>query len=114
MRTTSIPRLERLDGNVHQLFVHDEPFLMRAGEIHNSSSSSARWMSKVWPQLVENNINTVLAAVSWEMIEPEEGKFEFEELDKVLEGAREHDLKLILLWFGSFKNGTSTLLEDEA
>lgn len=105
MLSSSIPQLRRLHDNVHQLFVQDEPFLMRAAEIHNSSSSSARWMSKVWPQMVEYNVNTVLAAVAWDLIEPVEGRFDFGIVDKLLEGARAHDLKLILLWFGSFKNG---------
>jgi GH35 family endo-1,4-beta-xylanase len=39
------------------------------------------------------------------MIEPEEGKFDFSELDKVIQDARQHDLHLVLLWFGSSKNG---------
>lgn len=81
---------------------------MLAGELHNSSLSSAAYMSTVWPTMKEMNINTLLGAVTWEMIEPQEGVFDFGELDKVLEGAREHGLHLVLLWFGSFKNALST------
>ena len=54
------------------------------------------------------NLNTLLGSVTWEMIEPEEGQFDFTELDAVIKGAREHDLHLVLLWFGSFKNALST------
>lgn len=54
------------------------------------------------------NINTLLGSVTWEMIEPIEGQFDFSELDKVILGAREHDMHLVLLWFGSFKNALST------
>ena len=89
-----------------QLVVNGEPFLMRAGELQNSSFSSSRYMAEAWPKLAEANINTVLGSVTWEMIEPEEGRFDFEELDKVILAAREYKLKLVLLWFGSFKNGT--------
>lgn len=51
------------------------------------------------------NINTVLGCVTWEDIEPDEGNFDFAVLDGVIESARAHGLHLVLLWFGSFKNG---------
>ena len=54
--------------------------------------------------MVANNINTVLGAVSWEDIEPEEGRFEFRQLDEILAGARSHGLSLVILWFASIKN----------
>lgn len=101
---THIPHLQQY-GNTKQLVVNGKPYLMLGGELQNSSLSSAEFMSEVWPKMVATNVNTLLGSVSWEMIEPEEGKFDFEELDKVILGAREHGLHLILLWFGSFKNG---------
>lgn len=85
---------------------------MRAGELQNSSMSSAKYMAETWPKLVEANFNTVLGSVAWEQIEPEEGKFNFTELDACLQGAREHGLRLVLLWFGSFKNGLLSLGSD--
>lgn len=51
------------------------------------------------------NVNTVLANVAWEAIEPQEGVFDFSLFDKLLRDARQHGLRLILLWFGAFKNG---------
>ncbi|RDW56525.1 hypothetical protein BP6252_14129 [Coleophoma cylindrospora] len=101
-----IPYLEAT-YNSKQLIVHGKPFLIRGAELHNSSLSSAEFMNDVWAKLSAANINTVLGATTWEQIEPEEGKFDFTELDKVIEAAREHGLHLILLWFGSFKNGFS-------
>ena len=65
-------------------------------------------MNTVWQKLVDTNINTVLGCVTWEDIESTEGTFDFSELDRVIEGARAHGLHLVLLWFGSFKNGKST------
>lgn len=62
-------------------------------------------MGTIWKKLVDAHINTVLGCVTWEDIEPVEGKFDFTELDKVVDGARAHGLHLVLLWFGSFKNG---------
>lgn len=62
-------------------------------------------METIWQKLVDTHINTVLGCVTWEDIETVEGEFHFSELDKVIEGARAHGLHLVLLWFGSFKNG---------
>jgi hypothetical protein len=53
------------------------------------------------------HLNTALSAVSWELIEPEEGKFDFSLVDSMIDGARNNNLRLVLLWFGSWKNGLS-------
>jgi GH35 family endo-1,4-beta-xylanase len=100
----SIPHLANIDKS-QQLIVNGIPFLMLGAELQNSSMTSADYMDKVWQKLVDTNINTVLGCVTWEDIEPVEEKFDFSELDRVVEGARRHDLHLVLLWFGSFKNG---------
>ncbi|KAK2807362.1 hypothetical protein FQN51_003188 [Onygenales sp. PD_10] len=94
--------------NSKQLFVNGKPFLMRAAELQHSSLSSADYMRGIWPRLVGANINTVLGSVTGEQIEPEEGSFDFSEVTKIVQDAREHNLHLVLLWFGSFKNGLST------
>lgn len=78
---------------------------MLAGELQNSSFSSPTYMESVWAKLTAQNLNTVLASVSWEQIEPQEGVFNFGTLDRNIQEAREHGLRLVLLWFGSFKNG---------
>lgn len=102
----TIPHLEKR-GNATQLIVDERPFLVLGGELHNSSTSSLDYMKPIWPRLTEMNLNTALSAVSWELIEPEEGKFDFTLVDAMLKGARENNLRLILLWFGSWKNGLS-------
>jgi beta-galactosidase GanA len=99
------PHLERLKNGLAQLIVDDQPFLMRPAELNNSSLSSPEYMKEAWPRLVENNVNTVLGVVSWDQIEPDEGEFNFGVLDKIVYGARQHGLRLVLLWFGAFKNG---------
>lgn len=79
---------------------------MLAAELQNSSMTSWEYMIDVWPKLKEAHVNTVLGCVTWEQIEPEEGHFDFEEFDMIIKDARRHGLHLVLLWFGSFKNGT--------
>jgi beta-galactosidase GanA len=65
-------------------------------------------MKPIWPKLAEANLNTVLAVVSWDLIEPQEGKFDFSLVDDLIKDARHYNLRLVLLWFGSWKNGVST------
>ena len=102
-----LPHLRR-QGAATQLIVEGRPFIILGGELHNSSASSLEYMAPVWPRLAALNLNTVLATVSWELLEPEEGKFDFGLVDGLIQGARRHHLRLVLLWFGSWKNGVSS------
>src|SRR5438270_12145043 len=93
-----------------QIIVEGKPFLVIGGERHNSSESSLDYMRAIWERLVALNRNTVLAPVSWELIEPEEGVFDFTLVDGLIQDARRHGLRLIFLWFGSWKNGMSSYI----
>jgi hypothetical protein len=104
--STTIPHLEKR-GLATQLIVNDKPFLMLGGELLNSSSSGLRYMDTIWPKLAKMNMNTVLGAVSWDMIEPVEGKFDFSLVDSLIQNTEKHKMKLVVLWFGSWKNGMS-------
>jgi hypothetical protein len=106
-----IPRLQK-QGTATQLIVDGKPFLALAGELHNSSATSLEYMKPVWPRLVEAKLNTVLAGVSWNQIEPQEGKFDFKVLDGIIQDARANNLRLVLLWFGSWKNALSSYPPD--
>lgn len=92
----------------NQLWVNDQPFLMIAGELHNSSASSIEYMQQVWPQLKSLHLNTVLASISWDQFEPQEGKFDYQLIDYLIENAEKNELKLVIIWFGSWKNGQSS------
>jgi hypothetical protein len=105
--SSSIPHLEKR-GQATQLIVDGRPFLILAGELTNSASSSMEYMEPYWPKLAAANMNTVLAAVTWELVEPEPGKFDFALVDGAIREARRNHLRLIFLWFGSWKNGEST------
>jgi len=91
-----------------QLMVNGKPYLMIAGELHNSSNSTVEYMNSLWEPLQTLNINTVLATVAWEQFEPEEGVYDYTLLDNLVEGARDHNMKVVILWFASWKNGESS------
>jgi hypothetical protein len=102
-----IPHLEKR-GAATQLIVDGKPWLALAGETANTASSSLEYMDTAWPKIVKMNLNTVLVAVAWDWVEPAEGKYDFTLVDGIIAGARKHNLRLILLWFGSWKNGLSS------
>lgn len=101
-----IPHLEKQGSSTH-LVVDGKPFLLIAGELHNSTAGGLETMRPVWEKLAGKNLNTVIATVSWELIEPQEGNFDFTLVDSMIAGARKADLKLVLIWFGSWKNASS-------
>ena len=82
-----IPYLRKQGGAV-QLMVDDAPYLIIGGELHNSSSSSLAYMEPIWDRLKALHLNTVLAVVAWELVEPEEGIFDFSLVDGLIEQAR--------------------------
>ena len=106
-KQVSIPFLTK-QGNTTQLFVNDEPYIILGGELGNSTFTSVESMEPVWSKLKAMNLNTVLAPVYWEIIEPQEGVYDFELLDQLIEEARNQELKLVLLWFASWKNSMSS------
>ncbi len=106
-QASAIPHLAKR-GTATQLIVDGKPFLVLGGELHNSSSSSLDYMAPILAEFSAGHLNTALAAVCWDLIEPEEGRFDFKLVDGAIQLARSNHLRLILLWFGSWKNGVST------
>ncbi len=107
----SMPRLVHQHG-ASQIVVDGKPFLVRGGELENSSASSHAYLETVWPKVVAMHFNTVLAPVYWQLIEPQEGSFDFSTVDGLIKSAREHNVKVVLLWFGSWKNSMSCYVPD--
>ena len=104
------PRVEQKDGRF-ALIVDGNPFLVLGAQINNSSAWPAT-LPSVWPALEAMHVNTVEAPVYWEQMEPQPGKFDFSNVDALLAGAREHHLRLVLLWFGTWKNGQAHYIPE--
>ena len=108
---SNLPKIEKVN-NGFCFMINDRPYIMLAGEVHNSACTSRLYMQKVWEKAKAINCNTVLTPVYWEIIEPEESLYDFSSLEWLITDARKFDLKLVLLWFGSWKNGHSTYVPE--
>jgi hypothetical protein len=96
-----------LENGASKLLVHGKPYLMLGGELGNSSAGTAAQADAILPRLANLHVNTVLMPVAWEQVEPVEGHFDFHVLDHWIAVARQQRMHLVLLWFGSWKNGFS-------
>jgi hypothetical protein len=110
VKESPIPRVVKKDGRF-ALFVDDAPFLMLGAQTHNSSAWPAM-LEKVWPAMEYLNVNTVETPVYWEQFEPRPGQFDYAVIDALLAGARQHRLRLVLLWFGTWKNGSQHYMPE--
>lgn len=102
-----VPRIAKSAAGA-QLIVGGKPYLILGGELGNSSAGTAAQADSILPAIAKMHVNTVLMPVAWEQIEPVEGSFDFSILDHWIEVAREQRLHLVVLWFGSWKNGVSS------
>jgi hypothetical protein len=98
----------RTTAGVPQLIVDGEPTLLLGGQLHNSSPSSPTYMRPVWDRLSAMHVGTVIGSASWDLIEPAEGSFDFSHVDDQIAQARDRGMRLVLIWFGAFKNAAST------
>ena len=101
------PHLKK-QGTATQLIVDGKPFLIVSGELSNNAATSLENMDTIWPKLVAANLNTALVGVSWAQFEPEEGNFNYVQVDGVIAKARENHMRIVFIWFGCWKNGTSS------
>ena len=91
-----------------QLIVDGRPVLLLGGQLHNSSPSSPEHMQPIWDRLADLGIRAVIGAASWAQVEPVEGSFDFSTVDAQIDAARARGMRLVLIWFGAFKNAAST------
>jgi hypothetical protein len=105
-----MPTIYMQDGH-YALMVDGAPFLELGVQANNSSAWPA-YLNKVWPAAESLHANTVELPIYWEQFEPVQGKFDFSVVDLILKQAREHHVRLVLLWFGTWKNGSSHYTPD--
>ena len=104
-----IPTLVHKDGR-YALFVDNAPFLVMGIE----DLTMGDWPTRpgVWPALEYMNVNTVEIPVYWQDFEPQPGQYDYTVIDRLLAEARAHHVRLVPLWFGSYKNGHPHYMPD--
>ncbi|MFN2539796.1 MAG: DUF5597 domain-containing protein [Mycobacteriales bacterium] len=100
------PKTDRWCGAY--LAVDGRPFPVIGAEVHNSSSSTLNAIASSFETVRQLGANTVLAPVAWDLLEPVRGQFDFTLTDAMIATARDMSLRLIPLWFGTWKNAVST------
>ncbi|WP_322404638.1 DUF5597 domain-containing protein [Massilia luteola] len=100
--TDQMPHLAQKNGKF-ALMVDGAPYLILGGQANNSSNYPDV-LPQVWPAIHDLKANTLAMPVAWEQIEPVEGKFDFRWVDELIRQARQHDVRLCLLWFATWKN----------
>jgi hypothetical protein len=106
----TMPRIITQNGR-HALLVDGKPYFMFGGQAHNSSAWPGM-MSQVWLAAEKMHLNTLEIPLYWEQIEPQPGKFDFSLIDTLLKQARAHKVRLVLLWFGTWKNGSNHYMPE--
>ncbi len=104
LKPLPLPSIVQKDGRF-ALLVDGEPYLMLGAQVNNSSAWPAT-LSKVWPTAEHLGVNTLEVPIYWEQFEPEQGHFDPSFLRTLLTQARQHHVHLVLLWFGTWKNGS--------
>ncbi len=102
--TPDMPQIVR-QHEKYSLMVDGKPFIILGAQVNNSSG---------WPEQFDSllagaaslSLNTIEVPVYWEDVEPKEGSFHFDTVDRIIQSARAHHFRLVLLWFGTWKNGT--------
>lgn len=107
--TWAQPKVVKVGETTH-FEIDGKPFVMFTGELHNSTSTSESYMKQigVWEQMKKGNFNTVIASASWNVVEPQPGQYDFTSVDHVIKNARANNMKVVMIWFASWKNGNST------
>src|SRR5579862_588599 len=85
LASADLPRIEKREHG-YQLLVNGKPFIILGGQVNNSSGWAAV-LPDIWKTYDGLGANTVEIPVYWEAIEPQQGEFQFENVDRILASA---------------------------
>lgn len=110
VNTQDAPRIVEKNGR-HAFLVGGEPFLILGGQAHNSSAWPGM-LPQVWTSIKAMNANTLEVPIYWEQVEAKQGSYDFSLIDTLLVQARAHNVRLVLLWFATWKNGSNHYMPE--
>jgi hypothetical protein len=94
------------------LLVDGEPFIILSLQWDCDSCFSAEIMDPLFAHARALGCNAAALLLYWKEIEPGEGRYDFRMLEHRLEQARAHGLRLVLVWFGAYKNACLNYAPD--
>lgn len=106
-----LPTVSQNKAGRWSLQVDGKPYLVLGGQAHNSSTW-AKTMPQLWEAVHSMGANTLEIPIYWEVIEPQKGQYDFSSIQMLLDQAREHHTRLVLLWFGTWKNGSNHYMPE--
>ena len=109
-QATPVPRIETRHGR-HALIVDGAPFTILGAQVNNATNYPDA-LKTAWPMLDRIHANTIEVPIAWQQIEPREGQFDLSFLGHLLGEARKHDKRVVLLWFGTWKNTSLAYTPD--
>lgn len=101
-----LPSIERA-AHGWRFLLDGRPALLLGGQLHNSTPTDVD-LPAVLDRVRRLHADTVIGSASWSLVEPDEGRFDFATVDAQLKAARAAGFRLVLIWFGAFKNAAST------
>ncbi len=108
---SEMPRLQDLNGG-KVLFVAGRPFLILALQWDCDSCFAPEIMDPLFPEAAKMGCNTAVLPLYWREVEPREGEFDLSGLEHRIDMARRNGLRVVLVWFGSYKNGCLNYAPD--
>ncbi|MDR1899759.1 MAG: DUF5597 domain-containing protein [Treponema sp.] len=111
MGNNMMPHLEELNGR-KALYVDGKPFIILGLQWDCDGCYTPEDMDPFFEHGKKMGLNTASLLLYWREIEPNEGEYHFEMLDHRIEMARKFNMKIVLVWFASFKNGDLTYAPD--
>ena len=84
--------------------VNGKPFYPLGSEASNSSGYNEKSSETAFKAIKLMHGNTLEIPIYWDEVEPEEGVFNFASIDSLIASARRYEVKLLLMWFATWKN----------
>lgn len=110
-KTTPIPQIIKQQNGKFAFYVDGKPYLILGGQSGNSNNWPAMH-PQLFQTMEEMNANTLLVPIYWEAVEPVQGQYDFQSVKIIIDEARKHDIRLVLLWFATWKNGSAHYMPE--
>lgn len=112
VRTAELPRIEKRSDGQFQFLIDGEPFVILGLQWACESCFSKEVMNPLFAQAARLHANTAVLPLYWREVEPKEGRYDYAMIDERIRRAEENGLRVILLWFATWKNGEEFYAPD--